>query len=206
MKKVVLIGGAPTSGKSYLARKMSESLKLPWISTDVVREWMRKISDLTKYPELSRFTYEEGAAERYLTTHSPEKIVEEQNIESVDVWKGVGALIEADYVWTNFIVEGVAVLPKLVSEAKFEGTEIKPIFLIEENEERIRDIVYKRGLWDDANKYPDSVKDIEIKWASLFNKWIKSEADKYGYRRVIIDNENNYVEKVIQEIAKWINN
>ena len=43
MNKVILIGGAPTVGKSYLGRKLAEELKLPWISTDTIREMMRKL-------------------------------------------------------------------------------------------------------------------------------------------------------------------
>ncbi len=40
-KQIIFIGGAPTVGKSYLAKKLAEELKLPWISTDTVREILR---------------------------------------------------------------------------------------------------------------------------------------------------------------------
>lgn len=202
MKKVVLIGGAPVSGKSYFARSLSEELKLPWISTDDIREWMRKVADTSRYAELSRFTYEEGAAERYLSSHTPQQIVTDQNIESGDVWKGVEAFIEVDYVWKKFIVEGVAVLPEFVSKTNIEGIELKPLFLIDEDEERIRKIVYKRGVWDDADKYSDTVKEVEVQWVLLFNKWLKEESDKYGYRTIISGNNN--FKGLLLEIKEWL--
>ena len=109
-----MIGGAPTVGKSSLARLISEKLKLPWISTDGIREMMRKIVRKEDYPELFNFSDENFTAENYLGNHSPQEIVDEQIKESKDVWKGARAFIETDYVWKNFTIEGVAVVPELV--------------------------------------------------------------------------------------------
>jgi len=36
MKKIILIGGAPTAGKSYVAEKIAKELGIPWISTDTI--------------------------------------------------------------------------------------------------------------------------------------------------------------------------
>ncbi len=101
MDKIVLIGGAPTAGKSYLARHLAEELKLPWISTDTIREWMRGIvKDKENYPYLfgrAFENYSDPAA--FLGPKTIEEIIEHQNNESIEVWRGVNSLIDTDYVW-----------------------------------------------------------------------------------------------------------
>lgn len=205
MNKIILIGGAPTVGKSFIARKVSEELKLPWISTDGIRKMMRKIVHKEDFPGLFHFSEEGITAEKYLSSHTPQQIVDSQNAESMDVWKGVEAIIDTfDYVWKNFIVEGVAVIPKLVEKLDISKHDIKPVFLIDENEERVRDVVYTRGLWGDADTYSDEVKKVEVQWVDLFNKYIKSETEKYGYRVYKIDERERFIKNLIQEIEDWL--
>lgn len=204
MRKIIIIGGAPTVGKSTLARLLSEKLKLPWISTDAIREVMRKLVRKEDYPDLFDFSDSTQTAEEYLTSRTIQEIVDEQNKESEQVWKGVTAFMETDYVWRDFIIEGVAVLPKLVSKFKYKGTKIFPIFLIEKNEERIRDIVYKRGLWDNADTYSDEVKPIEVKWAKLFNEWLEIECNKYDLKPTVITNIDTTFEKLTKDVESFL--
>jgi 2-phosphoglycerate kinase len=196
VKKSILIGGAPTVGKSYLAKKLAEDLKLPWISTDTVREVMRKVvTDKERFPHLlhtARYT-----AEQYFAEFNPEQIVKHQIEESYDTWQGVQALIQMDYVWDSFIIEGVGILPELVHRDFKDDPSVKPVFLVTENKERIREVVYTRGLWDNAKSYPDSVKDTEVEWAYLFSKWLHKEAEKYNFPVIDIDkHSDDYVEEI----------
>jgi len=204
VRRLILIGGAPGIGKSYLARKMGEELKLPWISTDTIREMMRKVVRKEDFPELLHFDAS-IEAEKYLSTHTAQQIMESQNKESLDVWKGVKAFVETDYVWKDFIVEGIAVLPEFASTLDRVKVSTKPIFLIDENQERIREVVFKRGIWDDANKYSDDVKDVEVEWVTMFNKWLRSEADKFGFDIETIRDINSTQLKIIQEAKEWLN-
>ena len=48
--------------------------------------------------------------------NSSKKIVEFVNNEVKDVWRGVKALIETDYNWNSYIIEGVAIIPHLISD------------------------------------------------------------------------------------------
>lgn len=196
VRKIILIGGAPTVGKSYTARKIAEKLKLPWISTDAIREQMRKIVRREDYPNLFlHANATSNLATEYLTNNSAKEIVSHQNQESQDVWKGTRAFIETDYVWNSFIIEGIAVLPELISQLK-EKENIVPIFLIDDNIERIRKTIFTRGLWDDADKYPDSVKEKEVEWVIEFNNFIKKEAKKHNYSVIEIGNQKDYLSKI----------
>lgn len=200
--KIILIGGSPTAGKSFTARKIAEELELPWISTDTIREQMREIVNEKDFPNL--FTHSEATSNMavdFLSNKSAKEIVKHQNDESRDVWNGVNALIETDYVWGDFIVEGVAILPDLVKKVSVENKEIKVVFLVDDNIERIRKTIFTRGLWDDAKKYSDSVKEKEVEWVLAFNDYIKSEAEKYGFPVVSVGNRKDYL-KEIKKIIK----
>ncbi len=202
MNKIILFGGAPTAGKSYTARKIAEALKIPWISTDTIREQMRKIVRKDDFPNL--FLHSEATSEmavNFLSSKSVLEIVKHEIDESVDVWKGVSALIETDYVWGDFIIEGVAVLPHLVKGLSVEHKEIKVIFLVDDDKERIRKTIFTRGLWDDASKYPDDVKEKEVEWVIEFNDYIIREAEKHGFSVVKIGNREDYINQ-IKELIK----
>lgn len=197
MDKIILIGGAPTAGKSYTARKLAEELKLPWISTDMIREVMRQLVRKEDYPKL--FQHAEATSDlalEFLTHNTPEQIIQHQNDESTDVWRGVMAFMDTDYVWGSFIIEGVAILPHLVDQVMLKDKEVKSLFLVDEDEERVRKVIFTRGLWDDAGKYPDSVKEKEVRWVLAFNKWLMSEAEKFSLPVVKIGGRDSYIEEV----------
>ena len=203
MHKIILIGGAPTAGKSYVARKIADELSLPWISTDTIRELMRETVRPEDYPHL--FDHAEAAgkdAVAYLNQNTAAEIVENHIKENEDVWKGIHALLKTDYVWGSFIVEGVAIVPHLASSLTGRNKRIISLFLIEEREERIREVVYTRGLWDEAHKYPDSVKEKEVEWVMEYNTWIKKEAEKHGFPVINVGDRSSYLE----EIKKLVSN
>ncbi len=202
MTGIILLGGSPTAGKSYTARKLAEALKLPWISTDTIRELLRKVVNKKEHPAL--FLHEESSpklAVKFLTSNSAKEIVRLHNKENKEVWKGVKALIETDYVWKSFIIEGVAILPRLAAKIVKKNKNVKAIFLIDEERERVRKTIFTRGLWDEANKYPDSVKEKEVDWVFEFNNYIKKEAKKYKLPVVSVRNRKNYI-KEIKKILK----
>lgn len=196
MNKIILIGGSPTTGKSFTARTISESLKIPWISTDTIREQMRKIVSKKDFPNLFTSGDTPEMAIDFLSKKSAKEIVKYQNDESFDVWKGVSALIETDYVWGDFIVEGVAVLPNLVNKLSAKNKEIKVVFLVDDDVERIRKIIFTRGLVNYADKYPDDFKEKEIEWVIEFNNYIIKESEKYGFPVVKIGDRQQYINEI----------
>ena len=68
---------------------------------------------------------------------------------------------------------------------------------LDHDSDRLRDVIYTRGLWDAAFKYSDSVKEKELKWVVLFNNLIEQECNKYGLPIVeMTADSNEYIEKV----------
>lgn len=114
--------------------------------------------------------------------HTPEDVVAHQIAESREVWRGVRAIIEEEYSWDSFIVEGVAILPDLV--AALNDKAIHAAFLIDDDSARIRKRIVKRGLWDDAEAYDDALKEHEVAWVAKYNRWVRREAKRYGFPRI----------------------
>lgn len=198
MNKIILIGGAPTLGKTYIARNLAKQLSLPWISTDSIREMMAEIVNKKDYKDLFLFRDSKLTAEKAFKTYTPKQIMLGQKKESVDVWKAVKAFIKTDYVFESYIVEGIAILPSLVHKAFGNNKNIKPIFLVSNDVKRISKVIHTRGLWDDADKYPDSVKDREVEWVCLFNEYIIKEAKKYDYPVYQVDRKDFSINNIIK--------
>lgn len=196
MNKIILIGGAPAIGKTTLAAKLSKELGIPWISTDSIREVMRAGASKKENPGLFYFT--DKTAEVYLKSYSPKEIVADQNKESIDVWKGIKSFIYSTgnynpQISMRYIIEGVAIIPSMIYRDFPDSDFIKPIFLLDSNKNRIKEVVYTRGLWAEAKKYSDDVKDLEVEWVLAFNDWLKAELKKYDYPTIEIGDKKDLV-------------
>jgi 2-phosphoglycerate kinase len=188
-QQIILIGGAPTAGKSKMAQLLSAHLDIPWISTDQIREIMRGVLKEDDCPVLFRNRNISG--EDFLNKYSAKEIVNREIEEAEKTWEGVKSFIKNSYPWENFIVEGVAILPRLVARDLEGNLSIKPIFLVDENADRIREVVFTRGLWDDARTYPDEVKEKEVEWALLFSHGLRKEAERFGYPIIEVEKRKN---------------
>jgi len=202
MDKIILLGGSPTAGKTYAAKKLAHALKLPWISTDKIRSQMRKTVNRSDHPRLFEFAEATPKmAVDYLSTKSAQQIVKDQNAESLDVWKGVRDKIENDSTG-SFIIEVVAILPCLVSRLHVKNKKIKAVFLVDDNIQRVRRTIYTRGLWAKANEYSDTVKEKEVAWVMAFNEYIIKETKKYGLPLIKIKDRRKYIGQIIKVINK----
>lgn len=199
-KEIILIGGGPTVGKTSIAKLLSKHLNIPWISTDIIRGIMKGTVKLEDYPNLLK--YKDYSAEEYLTKFSVEEIIQIQNAESEEVWRGIKTLINNSYPWKSFIIEGVAILPHLVKKDFDKVENIKTIFLIDEDADRIKNVVWNRGLWGAAKTYSDDLKSKEVEWARAFGIKLKKEVEKYGYSCIEVRKDNSDLDLVIKALNK----
>lgn len=197
-QQVILIGGAPTVGKSKMAQLLSEHLSIPWISTDQIREVMRGVLREDDCPIL--FRNKNISGEEFLNKYSASEIAHREIEEAEETWKGVKEFIKHSYPWENFIVEGIAILPHLIARDFKENLSIKPIFLVDEDADRIRKVVFTRGLWDDARTYSDEVKEKEVKWTLLFSHGLKKEAEQYDYPVVEVEKQEKDLMTVLKSL------
>ncbi|HAU65782.1 MAG: hypothetical protein UT30_C0010G0002 [Candidatus Uhrbacteria bacterium GW2011_GWF2_39_13] len=199
IKNIILIGGAPTTGKSTMAALIAKHLNLPWISTDQIRETMRLVARREDHPKL--FNPEGYDAQKFLTEFSASQIADMKLEQGEAVWPGIKKFIEDDYTWKEgFIIEGVNILPHLVAKDFADNKKIRVIFLVDEDTDRIKDVVYNRGLWDEAREYSDDLKPKEIEWVLDFSYKLKVEAEKYGYPIVKVQKKSDDLRAVLSHI------
>ena len=197
-KQIILIGGAPTSGKSTIARRLSKHLDLPWISTDQIRDTMRLVADKEQYPDLFNGGLD---AETFLNSFSAAEIVNKEAAQSKAAWIGIKAFIEEDYTWPQgFIVEGVNILPDLYIADFKDRHNIKAVFLIDRDRDRMRKVVFERGLWGNAKDYPDYVKEKEIEWAALFGQQLEASARKHGLPVIEVHKNHEDINQVLKAL------
>lgn len=198
-KRIILIGGAPTAGKSTMAKLLSKHFDIPWISTDQIREIMRGTVSEEKYPAL--FGERNYTAEQFYGKFIPEEITAKEMNQSEETWIGIRTFIKKDFTWpSGFIIEGVNLLPHLIAR-DFQSDRIKSIFLVDEDAGRIRDVVFTRGLWGNAKDYSDDVKEKEIEWVQSFNKIIKTEAEKYNFPCIEVAKHENDLPLVLKVLG-----
>lgn len=198
--QIILIGGAPTTGKSTIAKLLSKHLNLPWFSTDQIRNIMRTATNIKDLPNL--FEPDGYDGEGFLNKFSAEEIVKMEIAQGEITWNGVKDFIkDGHYPWIDgFILEGIGILPNLIEKDFKNNMNIKSIFLVDENPEKIRKVIFTRGLWDEAHKYPDYVKEKEVDWVLLFNKKIIVEAKKFGYPIIEVNKHEGDLKTVLNSL------
>lgn len=193
---IILVGGGPTAGKSTMAQRLAKHLDLPWMSTDHIRDIARFVARREDHPKL--FNPEEYDAERFLTEFSSQEIANMEFEQGDALWPIVRQFIENEYTFeSGFILEGVHILPNHVAKLQKQHGNIRGVFLIDDDEARIRNVIYTRGLWGDADSYPDSVKEKEIEWVQAFNKRLQEEAEKLKLPLVAVNKHEDDLQTVL---------
>lgn len=164
---IILIGGAEGTGKSTLAEQLSKHLDIPWFSTDQVRTILQ-----TTMPE-------------------EEKADSVKNIAKI--WEGVVALANRPFPWENgCIIEGVGILPELVARDLKENPAVKAIFLIQQDQEKITEIISERSKlpWIKTKTEEQQKEKVDALTAS--NKKLSEDAEKFGFPCVVAHTEKTF--------------
>jgi len=178
-----LIGGAPRTGKTTLAKKVAEENNIKSLSTDSLLVMMTKIVRREDYPDLF-YTQGLSVEEFYAKYDTTEKVVEASVKAGYEAEKGVAALIEHTLpAWKVIVVEGAVITPGFVKrlQEKYPKLSIRSTFLFDNDHERIKERIYTKGLWARDKPYSDSVKPNEVEYVVAYNEWFRSEAERYGF-------------------------
>jgi 2-phosphoglycerate kinase len=202
-KYLILIGGAPTTGKSTIAKQLAKELEIPWISTDQIRSLAQNIVSEFSTEDTDLLLAKKLGAEKYYSKFNVREIAEQEIKESEAIFKYLKHFIESSYPWKSFIVEGVNVLPELLNELNFEG-KIIPIFLVDANVDNARKVIFERGLWGPAKSYSDAVKEKEVEWVGEFSKILISKCNENNLPFFEISKDEKDIVTIIEHIKKEI--
>lgn len=204
MAKILMIGGSPGTGKTTLAKSIAYTNNIPWISTDIIREFVYEIMPKDQIGKIG-FLLDKDPVE-YYNSKPPEKIAHDLYDESLDTCKFVKRFIQTNFFWNSYIIEGADIVPEIADDMDGEADFV---FLGIEDRDYVRDLVYNRGVWDSADKYPYSVKDIEIEWVLNYQRMVKQGCEEKNLNYIKISHpkdlsESKEIKKVVKRFVKKV--
>jgi 2-phosphoglycerate kinase len=129
--KVVLIGGAPMSGKTTVARRLAAKLGYAGLSTDDLGEAVRAITTAQSHPDfhpMAGYDYRE-----YYVCHSVEEIISHISKQHKALWPAIEVVNRGHASWGQpIIIEGWNLYPEWVKQLELPN--IKSIWLIADEE------------------------------------------------------------------------
>lgn len=209
LDRTYFVGGAPRIGKTILSLILAEKVNGHFVSTDSIRNAAKKSckdqnSDLFILNKTEHIPEEE-----WLKDHNelPEKVIEYQNRESIALWPSVVSFCNS-FCEDNavHVVEGVALLPSLVSQMKNKP---KHIFYVgntnEKHAQAMLDFARKSPEWDwmGASGYSDEKIRAMANFVKEMSLYFKNEAEKFGFPYFEIDDDdfNESISKIIESIT-----
>lgn len=180
---IYIIGGPPRIGKTKIAREVAKTLPgIGFVSTDDIRETMRRCVDRNSYPDLFPLSGEEDM--NVVFKDNPiEKLVKLQNAEAHAVWEGIdGFLKKALKYKREYIIEGVHLLPEDVNSHP-QKNEFNILYLVNRDREKLKADIMQYESDDDwfVSKIDSEILEKAMDFFGAHSEYYYSEAKKYGF-------------------------
>jgi len=201
---VFLLGGAPRVGKSVISCGIRKKHGVSVVSTDTLAAVLEHVLSPESVPDLfvfARFNKMHVADRVELMVNDPAELIDYVRRESRVVWRAVGAFIrrEADE-GRDLLVEGVAVLPELVS--LLEDIPHRIVFIGNQGDKHKENI--KKFAEENEHDWMRGASDEYVGAFAMFvqrmSAYIEQEAEKCGFKYIEMAEEP--FEDVTEEIVK----
>jgi 2-phosphoglycerate kinase len=203
---IFLLGGPPRVGKSVIASKIRQNYAVSVVSTDSLGAVLENVLSPESAPDL--FVFDKfnkmPIAERIdLITHDPAAFIDYVRKESHVVWKAVEPFIRKENdEGRDVLIEGVAVLPELVS--RLENIPRREIFIGNQGANHKENI--EKFAQENEHDWMRNISDQYINAFALIvqqmSAYIEQEAKKYGFEYIEMDKE--LFENVTEEVMKFL--
>ena len=203
-----LLGGPPRVGKSIISNEIRQKHAVSVVSTDTLGAVLENVLSLESAPGLFVFGKfnKMPMAERVklITTKNPAELIDYVRKESYVVWKAVEAYIRRENdEGRDALIEGVAVLPELVS--RLDNIPHRVVFIGNQG------VNHKENIKKSAElNERDWMRDVSDQYISAFAMFVKrmsvyieQEAKKYGFEYIEMNKElfENATEKVMKSLG-----
>jgi 2-phosphoglycerate kinase len=182
MSTFYFIGGAPRSGKSTVLQKLLEQRPMLGASTDAIRAVAKGLLTPEQNPKLfktARGSFDSSENVNSMRENPHETLVHELG-ESEETWKSVlDFLSYYTKDGRNAAIEGVAVLPHLLSQS---GLNQKAVFIVNLDDQT--DIILDHAAHNQSDwlhKYDEQTIRAFCSFNRILNQYYADEAQKYGY-------------------------
>ena len=201
---IYLLGGPPRVGKSIISNEIRQVHAVSVVSTDTLGAVLENVlspeaaSDLFVFSKFNELPMAERV--KIIVKH-PAELIGYVRKESHVIWKAVEAFIRKENdEGRDALIEGVAVLPELVSQ--LQDIPHRVVFIGNQGENHKENI--QKSAEENEHDWMRGVSDQYIGAFAMFVKrmsaYIESEAQKYGFEYIEMDKE--LFEDVAEEVMK----
>ena len=188
---IFLLGGPPRVGKSLISSKIRQKHAVSVVSTDTLGAVLESVLSPETAPDLFVFAKfnEMPIAERVkFIKNDPAELIDYVRKESHVVWKAVEAFIRRENnEGRDALIEGVAVLPELMSQ--LEDIPHRVVFIGNQGENHKENI--KKSAEENEHDWMRVVSGPYMDAFAIFVKrmsaYIEHEAKKYGCKYIEMD-------------------
>jgi len=175
--RIILVGGAPLSGKTSLSKAIARRLEMAHISTDDISTAIRAITSAESHPAL-HYLDVDGCFRDYYPSRTPERLMEDAMAFHRAAWPAIEAVARAHADWDRpALIEGWGILPEFVAGIGLENT--KAVFLIPEetvHEQRCRADI---SFWEGAADEEGLIRSFARR-SILFGRMLEASAREHG--------------------------
>jgi 2-phosphoglycerate kinase len=203
---IYLIGGPPKCGKTTLAKKLSKSLGISWVSTDtlenVIKPYLNKKDLLKKFP--SSALRSKSNDEKY-SKYSASEIISAYQKQAKTVYQAIDMFVLCEMKDGNsVIIEGYHIEPALVKELqkKYGTKNIRGIFLVKTDTKKFISNIEKSSTPNDWIIARTHKKETFLKIAEMISKYgafFTQEAKRLKF--MILNMDDNFDEKIMEAIV-----
>jgi len=141
--------------------------------------------------------------ETFLNWFSTQEIVDMEFAQAHDIWPGIQTMIDDCYSYVNgCIIEWVNITPELIQTKLWDRPDVFPVIIIDDDIQRVRDVIFSRWLFADAKLYSDDLKEKEVAWVELFIEKLKTDCKKYNIPYISTQKKDSDIEKILPLIEK----
>jgi 2-phosphoglycerate kinase len=201
---IFLLGGPPRVGKSLISSEIRQKHAVSVVSTDTLGAVLENVLSPEAVPDLFVFSkfYEMPMADRVkVMMTDPAELIDYTRKESHVIWSAVEAFIRREKdEGRDALIEGVAVLPELVSQ--LEDIPHRVVFIGNQGENHKENI--KKSAEENEHDWMRDASDQYVSAFAIFAKrmsaYIEQEAEKYGFEYIEMDQV--LFEDVTEEVIK----
>lgn len=204
---IFLLGGPPRVGKSIIASEIRQKHAVSVVSTDTLGEVLENVLNPEAAPNLfiiDKFNKLPMAERGKLIMKDPAMLIGYVRKESHVVWTAVETFIRNENnEGRDILIEGVAVLPQLVSQ--LDDIPHRVVFIGNQGENHKLNI--EKSAEENEHDWMRGVSDQYIGAFALFVKrmsvYIEQETIKYGFEYIEMDKElfRNVTEEVMKSLG-----
>ena len=209
---IYLIGGSPRCGKTTIAKKLSEKLRISWISSDTLESvasvYIAKKDMARLFPKGIMRKKTNLSNDKMYTTYTTKQICNAYIKQSKTIWKAIQMMVEVNKKEDHdVIIEGYHIHPQLIAKLqKLYPRSIKPVVLTRFDIDGIVEGCKKHKAKNDWFIQKTTDEKIYYRIAQMikcYSGFFQKEAEKYKIAVVNVDGDFN---KQIQKAIKYLNN